>query len=195
MASNEKSTLSVKERIKGAQRQRRSTRINLRGDLVAEIERLDTELREVQDAERNAQASKRLGGHSEATVIADRIESLRAEMSEHWLELVLEAKPFNEWRAFKAANPAREDNDYDGLVGVNFDVLVFEFMPRCVIEPELDKEDWEGLFDKVAPADLRDVGAVAFSLHEQGLDVPKSLRASAIKRGSADDSEQPRLSE
>jgi hypothetical protein len=189
-----KPALSVKDRIKGAKRARRTHRINLRGDLVAEIERLNDELVDAQDRERS-DTSKRLAQQSPSLAIAKRIEKLRAEMADDWLELTLEAQTFADWQEFKNGHPAREDNDYDKIVGLDFDALANDFMPRCVVEPELDEEDWDGLWDKCAPADLRDMAAVAFSLHEQTLDVPKSRLASALTARNGEDSEPRRLGE
>lgn len=181
--------LSAKDRIKGARKQRRSTRINLRGDLVAQIEQLEAELRDAMDAEQ--QQSRRLSDTSASTGLAERIEQLRTQMAHEWLDLTLEQRGWADWRQFKAANPPREDDDYDKLVGCNFDVLVQDFMPTCVIDPVLDAEDWAGLFERCAPADLRDLGAAVYNMHEAGLVVPKSRLSSAVRARTVDDSEPP----
>lgn len=191
MSNTRKPAMSVKDRIKGAKPQRRSARINLRGDLVAEIEQLSTELRDVMDSERESTAPKRLASKSPTTVLADKIEAKRKEMADEWLDLELEQRPWSVWREFKNANPPREEPqyEYDQVVKVNFDALAGTFMPTCVVEPELDKDDWVGIFDKCAPADIRDLAALAFSLHEQGLQIPKSPLASAVRSRNAEDLE------
>ena len=190
------SPLSAKELIKGAQRQQRSTRINLRGDLRAQIEVLEMELEDERGKESEGPRSNaRLTDVSPTLAIANRIKALEEEMANNWLDLTLEAKSTKEWRAFKAANPPRENVDEDGIVSMNFDNLTFDFMPKCVVEPELDAEDWEGLFDKVAPADLRELGGMAYALHERVSDIPKSRLASVIRARSADDSEPQNDSE
>ncbi len=187
------SELSVKDRIKGAKRERRVYKINLRGDLVAEIERLEGDLDKQQDEDRRTGAT-RAGmlvpvkpDYTEAGVLARRILALREEMNDSWLELTLEHQGWDRWQEFRLTHPAREDAETDKVAGFNFDALVREFMPTCVVEPELDGEDWEQLFAVCAPGDLRDLGGVAFAMHERGLDVPLSRAAFAtIARINAD---------
>lgn len=188
MSNTRKPTMSVKDRIKGAKPQRRSARINLRGDLVAEIEQLVTELRDVMDNERETASTRRLASKSPTKALADKIDAKRKEMADEWLDLELEQRSWAVWREFKNANPPRDDNEYDQMVKVNFDALAGTFLPTCVVEPELDKEDWDGIFTKCAPADIRDLAALAFSLHEQGLQIPKSPLASAVRSRNAEDS-------
>jgi hypothetical protein len=183
-----KKVQSVKDRIKGAQRPRRSKSVNLRGDLVAEMESLERRLVELRDAERSMGPPQRLGQESEQLRVAKRVDAVRKEMASHWLELVLEALPWSEWSDFKASAPAREGHEYDGQVGVDFDRLVKEIVPRCVVEPELDEEDWAALFGGLAPGDLRDLGGIAYALHESGSSVPLLPTASAVLRRSAEPS-------
>jgi hypothetical protein len=188
--SNTVVPMSVKDRIKGARRQRRSFRINLRGDLVAEVERLEAELEDAVEADRAPNANRRLGQKKSPLVsLAEKIDAIRDAMGAEWLELELEARPWAEWRDFKNANPARDESHVlDQNAGLNFDALTEEFTPRCVVSPALDDEDWQGLFDKCAPGDLRNLAGVVFSLHEAGLDVPKSPTASAVRTRNAADS-------
>lgn len=182
-------TQNAKELIKAAQRRRKATRINLRGDLRAEVEALEIDLRDLQqEKEEGTRSNARLTDVSPALELANRIQGLREQMIDSWLDLVLETQPWADWRTFKTANPAREGDEYDQVVGVNFDVLVTEFMPKCVVEPPLDAEDWEGIFSKASPGDLRDLGGVVYDLHETGSQVPKSRLASAVTRASGDES-------
>lgn len=191
------SELSVKDRIKGAKRERRTYKINLRGDLVAEIEQREDRLEKLQEENRNkiASGSARLGGpaadDTEAGRLAQEILDLRNEMAGDWLELVLEHQGFDKWRDFKLNHPPREEVEEDKVTNLNYDALVRDFMPGCVVEPSLDDEDWEGLFRSCNPGDLRDLGGVAYGLHERTLDVPLSRLAYAtIARINADSGQQ-----
>ncbi len=188
---------SVKDRIKGAKRERRVHKINLRGDLVAEIERLEDELEQIQEQSRNriASGSARLhqapADETEAREKAQRILDLRQEMEGDWLELTLEHQGFDAWQQFKLTHPATEDSEQDKVTGLDFTALVREFMPKCVVEPVLDDEDWAGLFATCAPGDLRDLGGIAYGLHERSLDVPLSRLAFATIARTNVDSEPP----
>ena len=175
---------TAKALIKGAARQRRKVRINLAGHLMAELETLEEELAELQIAEDQrpdgAKSRGRLGAKSKLVEKAEQIKAKQDEMAEFWLDLVIEQKSFVEWRQFKADNPPRDNDPLDDSLGVNFDKLVTDFTPSCVVEPEMDQEDWEGLFDKAAPGDLRDMGAAVFRMHEARLDIPLSRSASRL---------------
>lgn len=176
----------VKARIRGARRARRVGRLNLRPDLVAEIEALELELADARAAKADSKAvTGRVGAKTPEAKTQERIEELRAEMASEWLDLTLEARPFAEWREFKSAHPPSDDDEYDRTVGVGFTSLVTEFLPRCVVDPSLDDEDWRGLLDLAAPADLRDLGGVVYNLHEAGSSVPLSRAASAATRRPA----------
>lgn len=182
---------TVKDLIKGASRQRRKTRINLAGNLMVELEQLEDELLQLEiaeDTKPDSAKTKRLTDKSPLLLKAQEIEAKRVEMADYWLDLVVEQKPFVEWRQWKATHPARDGEPFDDSLGVNFDILVTEFTPTCVVEPDLDADDWKGIFDKAAPGDLRDLGALVFRVHEARMDVPlvpTALRLIAMQDGKS----------
>lgn len=183
---------SAKELIKGASRQRRRVQLNLAGHLVEELDQLETELVELQnqeDSKPDTAKTQRLTDRSPSVEKAREIEAKQAEMSDYWLELVLEQQPFLTWRKFCEQYPPRkpdasgEGGDPLGLdvdLGFNFDRLITNFIPTCVVEPELDAEDWAGIFDKAAPGDLRDLGLAVARMHNGRLNVPLSRIASRV---------------
>lgn len=189
---------NVKDKLKKAKPQRRSFRMNLRGDVVVQIEELEAELSDIRDRERESSAQQRLGGPDtrDSTALARRIKDLEAEMDDGWLDLVLEARSWAEWRDFKLQNPAVEDDKQDENVDFHFSALVEgDLLKACVVEPELDAEDWDTIFRACSPADLSNLGLQVFVLHERVLNIPKSLRASALLALSDDGSKQPQGSE
>ena len=126
---------------------------------------------------------------------AQEIKAKQEEMADYWLDLTVEQKPFVEWRQWKTTHPARDGEPFDDSLGVNFDMLVTEFTPTCMVEPELDAEDWKGIFDKAAPGDLRDLGALVFRVHEARMDVPLVPTASRLIAMQNGKSKQPGASE
>jgi hypothetical protein len=160
---------------------------------MADLERLEDELADIQRQEAarpdDAKPRGRLGAKSPAVLKAQEIVAKQEEMADYWLNLVIEQKPFATWREFKTANPPRDGQEYDDSLTMNFDNLVTQFMPTCVVEPELDAEDWAGIFEKAAPGDLRDVGAAVFRLHEARLDIPLSRNASRVITTNGESSE------
>ena len=179
---------SAKDLIKNAKPQRRSARINLAGHLVTKFQALEAELAELQQQERGR--TQRLMDASPLVAKAEAIDAVRDEMAQHWLDLVLEQQEWSDWRRFKAEHPAREDVPEDQYLGVSIDALVTDFLPVCVVEPALDAEDWAGIHRKAAPGDLKDLAALAFRMHEQAFDVPKSQLASLVRQRTSESSEQ-----
>jgi hypothetical protein len=183
---------SAKELIKGAARQRRHVKLNLAGHLVEELDVLEAELFDLQvaeDTKPDTARTQRLNDKSPLVLKAQEIEAKQAEMADFWLELVLEQRPFIVWRKFCSDNPPREPDEngkggdplgLDADVGFNFDKMVTDFLPTCVVEPVLDAEDWTGIFDKAAPGDLRDLGLAVARLHNGRLNVPLSRMASQV---------------
>ena len=180
---------SAKELIKGASRQRRRVQLNLAGHLVEELDVLENELSELQieeDSKPDSAKHQRLTDTSPVVAKAREIAAKQAEMSDFWLDLVLEQQPFIAWRQWCEAHPPRKPDvngdggdplGLDADVGFNFDDLITDFLPVCVTEPTLDAEDWAGIFDKAAPGDLRDLGYAVARLHNGRLNIPLSRSA------------------
>lgn len=182
---------SAKELIKGASRQRRRVQLNLAGHLVEQVDTLEAELFDLQLEEDrrpdDAKRSQRLTDRSPLVEKAEQIKALQEQMAEFWIDLVLEQRPFIEWRQWVEAHPPRlpdaqgkGGDPTDEQLGFNFDQLITDFVPTCVVEPELDAEDWAGVFEKAAPGDLRDLGLRAVAMHTGRLNVPLSRIASDV---------------
>lgn len=183
---------SAKELIKGAARQRRRVQLNLAGHLVEELDKLETELVDLQaaeDAKPDTAKHQRLTDTSPVVEKAREIEAKQTEMADFWLELVLEQQSFITWRRFCELHPPRKPDmngdggdplGLDADVGFHFDKLITDFVPTCVVEPVLDAEDWVGIFDKAAPGDLRDLGLAVARMHNGRLNVPLSRTASRV---------------
>lgn len=195
--SNTRKSLSVKDKLKAAKRPRRGLRINVRGDLVAEYDLLDEEAGRLRESTRPG-AARLTDAGSRISAVLGRMDEITAEMEEYWLNISLEAQEPKLWRAWKAQNPPRDDNADDELVRQNYDALI-EFARTCIVELDgeagtFDDEDWDRLKEMAAPADLKELGGVAFILHQNSVEIPKSRNASALRATSGDDSMQaPRL--
>jgi hypothetical protein len=87
---------NFKAMLAGARLPEKTVPICLRGDLVAEFERLD---RQLQEARRKPADS--LAGTGEGEIL-DRMETVRQQMQDHSYDVVLRAKPKAEWRALCA---------------------------------------------------------------------------------------------
>lgn len=176
---------STKELLKSARLPERSVSICVRGDIVADIEELNRQLGE---AVSEGRANGRLSSKSPAKRVAEKIEALQDEMRDATITLRLRARKRHEWREWELANPPRDNVPEDEKVGFDFDAWVEHGIKWCAIDHDLDDEDWENLLENAAPQDLLNAALVAYSLHGQGVSVPKSQLASLIVQRKDDGS-------
>jgi hypothetical protein len=172
---------STKELLAAAKLPERSVTVCVRGDLVAEIEELERELKAAIEERKN---DPRLTSKSPAKDYADKIQAKRAEMDEHTITFRLRGMKAATWREFTSRHKGA-----DG--GLDILALMGEALPASVVSPELDAEDWERFNDNVAASEIGKLIDAVWELNMQGVAVPKSPLASAVTRTSGDDSKQP----
>jgi len=150
--------------------------ICLRGDLVAEFERLE---RELDQAERKASTS--LAGNG-ARAVAERMERLREQMAEGTVTFVLRAMPGEDWYALCAAHEPRRgeggDVDERDRLGVNVDTFWPDLLKRSVVDPVLDDDDWAALLGKLTAKQRKNLSTAAWNLNQEDVDIPFSFAAS-----------------
>jgi len=181
-----KRSQSVKDRLKAAKLPERSLQVCLRGDLQAEFDDLERQLREAREAP--AATGKRIGSKPDALAIVEQQAALREQMADEMLDLRIRALPRSEWVALVRGNPPRQGNEGDEAMGVNLEGLMPAAIPRCVVEPELDDEDWQNLNDHLSSGDYDRLMTTVWDVNRSGVDVPKSRLASLVMAESAADS-------
>ena len=177
---------SVKDRLKAAKLPERSLQVCLRGDLQAEFDDLERQLREARQTP--AAGSKRIGSRSDASTLAARQEAVREEMADAMLDIRVRALPRAEWVALVRDNPPRPGDEGDEAMGVNLEGLMPVALPRCVVEPELDEEDWENLNAHLSSADYDRLMTTVWDVNRSGVNVPFSRLASLVMAEQGDDS-------
>lgn len=171
---------NTKELLKAAKLPERSITLQLRGDLVAEIEEMERELAEIAQVE---VTTKRMVGNPRAKELAALIEAKREEMADALFPMRLRALTPNAWRDLLRKHPPKKGQDT--LV----DVLPFmgEALPLSVISPDdMDSEDWETLQTSIPTGEMTRLINTVWELNTQGADIPKSLLASVVNRPSDD---------
>ena len=177
---------SVKDRLKAAKLPERSLQVCLRGDLQAEFDDLERQLREARETP--ATTGKRLGSKPDAMAIVEKQAVLRDQMADEMLDLRVRALPRSEWVELVRANPPKPGDDGDEAMGVNLEGLMPVAIPRCVVEPELDDEDWKMLNDHLSSGDYDRLMTTVWDVNRSGVDIPKSRLASLVMAESAADS-------
>lgn len=174
----------VADLIRSARLPERTVPLCLRGDLAAEHEELCARLAEEQQKNLGS-----LAGNPGARALAEDITALEALMAEATIGFRLRALPRREWAELVAKHPPRRDDGGRVLdadrVGVNADDFMTAILHRCVVEPILTEEDWDALVNEgLTDAQYEQLTDAVWALNRRDVDVPFSLAASTILRGS-----------
>jgi hypothetical protein len=178
--------MDVTEIIKAARRPERTHPLCLRGDLVAEWEKLD---RQRVDAEKNAPADSLAG--SPALPIARQMEALQAQMAESTVTFRLRGLPRNAYRDLIEAHPPRRDDVGDVMMadrGWGFDTRAFfpALIRATVVEPALDDAVMTELLDETLTAhQFEELLNIALDVNAGKVDIPFSPAASKLIASSA----------
>lgn len=155
----------------------------LRGDLVAEFEKLDRQLEEAR-----RKPSDSLAGSGEGEII-DAMEALREQMREHTYDVVMRAKSKREWRALCSQHPPRKTDDgevdrRDVLLGVNAETFFDAIVRLCMVDPEMDDTTWQRFEAALTDKQFEELADAAWSVNRRDVDIPFSPAASRQSRVS-----------
>jgi hypothetical protein len=159
--------------------------ICLRGDLVAQFEKLERDLDKAQRKSANSLAG------AGTRQLAQEIEALREEMEASTVVFHMRGMPDKRWQALTAQHPPRrtEDGDVhdrDKLLGVNSETFFPALVKASTFEPELDAEDWAVLLGegeeegKLTHRQKDQLHTAAWRLNRRDVDIPFSYAASKI---------------
>ena len=190
--SNTRKPKNIKDRLASAKLAEKTVRVCLRGDLAAEHETLEEQIKAALESERNTEGTtRRVGQKPESVRLAERQEKVRAQMADEMLTLTVRALPRHRWQEIAANHPPREDHDGDRALGVNLQPFAAEVMPLCIVDPELDDEDWARLNDVLSSGDYDRIFDAVWTVNRSGVDLPKSLTGSRVMRAYSAASKSP----
>lgn len=177
---------SILDKLSAAKLPETTVPICLRGDLVAEIERLD---RELVTASGTASTGMEDGAHLRE--LAERIEALRAEMAGDDANhtFVLRALSGPAYRQMKAEHPARLDEQgqvvaEDRITGANVDTLAVPLLRACCVDPVLDDATWRAVEPVLTDGQFDDLVNAALLVNQGRVSVPFSRAASKVMRST-----------
>lgn len=171
--------------IRGAKLRRDEYRVCVDPDLVDEYEHLHAEQATARAAARDSLA----GG--DVLDLQVRLDTLRGEMEEATVTLVLQALPRREYRALVDKHPPRKDTDgkvlpQDERVGVDRDGFYNELARRSIVQPELDATTVDVLLDdKLSDGQWEELTTRCNLLNRSTVDVPFSPASSPTRRRSS----------
>jgi hypothetical protein len=174
---------STKDRIAAAKLPERTVDICLRGDLQAEWEDLERQLREAYARE---QQDKRLNSGGESRRLAQQIEALQEQMRADTVVFRMRALSRKAWSKLLKQHPPRKGDADDEQADFNTETFPVAAIRACTYEPnDLDDADWEHLLDDaITEWQYVQLQNAAFALNSRRVDVPNSFAASRILRPS-----------
>jgi hypothetical protein len=172
---------SIKEKLKQARRRETTEDVCLRGDLAGEYEQLEKQLAALPP-------NNKLGGDPQRVRIEAELERVRAEMQDGTVPFTLRALSDSKFQRLIDAHPVRRDgddvNERDAELGYDRSTFYPALIKASVVEPTLDAEDWELLFDEgLSRGQMSRLRDAALVVNGQSVDVPFSRAASSESQG------------
>lgn len=164
----------------------RSVDICLRGDLVAQHEQLEDDLRQ---AQRGPDADDGIEG-GPALRIAEKLRALEQEMREETYPFLVRALSKPKYRALKAQHPPRKGDDGDVVpedvaFDVNIETWQEPLLRACLVDPALSDDDWAQTVELLSDRQYEQLVSAAIRVNRGEVDVPFSLAASRLLRSTA----------
>lgn len=170
---------NIKEQLRNAKAPEKRVPICLRGDLARQYEALEQELEELA----SGPDTKKLGGDPERDHITAEMDALREQMADATETFLFRGLPSKRYQALKDEHPMRVDENgnvprLDAIYNFNT-VTMFEPLIRaCVVEPEMDSDDWLALFGTLTDGQFDRLGLAAVEVNRKVVDVPFSRSGS-----------------
>lgn len=163
----------------------------LRGDLLAEVKRLEGELEALQNDpprgavpgdERLSSGSSTLGRQRE---LAEQIEVARAEMQAASVPFRFRGLSKPQWDALLVKHQPRRDDAVDRQVGFDRSALFPELVRASLVDPEVGSDaEWQQLLDVLSAGQFETLVSAAYAASAEAVQVPFSVAASVTLQTS-----------
>lgn len=150
----------------------------LRGDLVAQVDDLERQLR---DLKTNTSTMANLGA---ARKLAERIEEHRAAMVAASVVFTVRGLTRDAWTRLVAACPPRDGDATDRSLGYNQETFWPALLRASVITPALTGEQWDKLTGALSAGQYDQLVNACLQVSRRKVDVPFSFAASATLQSS-----------
>lgn len=179
--------LDIDDIIASARLPEKTVALCLRGDLQAEWEELERELRAVQ----GMAEEESLAGDPKARELAERMEAIAQEMADHQVTFRFRAlgkKAYSDLMMEHRASEEKKDESVDGLDWSTFPTALIS---ACAIDPKMSVAKAGKLSETLTDRQWDDLFATAMACNRAEVSVPFSFSASAIRAATAPNSKQP----
>lgn len=164
--------------------------ICIKGSLVAEYERLDTELAAA------SLVATSLAGDSPGAHLADRMQQLREQMQSWQRTFTLRAvTPRRAWRNLVAKRPVKTSELDEEAYADLYHPWVCEIVAASAADPVMKPEQVERWADRLSDGDWQKLANAAWKVNDDSRGIPFSVAASVLSRSSGARSRQPEQSD
>ncbi|MGI5233839.1 hypothetical protein [Actinoallomurus sp. CA-142502] len=175
----------IEDILGSAELPQKTVELCLKGNLQADFEVLERQLREAEETDDDA-----LAGGVRARELAEQIEDVRRKMAEHVTMFRFTALGAKSYSDLLAKHPPTEEQKQAGA-GVNLDTWPAALVAACALDPKMTVEQAERLHDKITDGQWEELYDTALACNRKKVDVPFSFAASAIRASSAPRPSQP----
>lgn len=179
--------LNIDEVIASAKLPEKTIPMVLRGDLQAEWEDLERQLRAEEDSDDNVS----LAGNPKARELSERMEKLAETMREHEVVFRFRGLSSKAYSDLLTQHRAPEDKRDEAVDGMDWDTFPAALIAACAVDPAMTLQQAERLNEAVSHRQWDDLFATAMACNRAQVSVPFSLSASAIRAATAPSSKQP----
>jgi hypothetical protein len=157
------------------------TEVNLRPDLQAELEEIESELDEVGNKPAGPGRLGDGGVSDEAVALSERAQAIVDQMAESAVIFRFRALPRDEFRALCDNHPPRKDDLADLSVGYDRVAVGDALVEASLYEPVFDSEAWRSLLGVISIGEWNELRRRAEKVNGSVVtESPKSLLASTI---------------
>lgn len=125
-----------------------------------------------------------LAERSPASVIAEQIEALRAQMKGSETPFRVRALSPRRWQAFALREPARTKDESDDAYADRWQTYLCEMVAACAVEPTMTPDQAAVLADALPSSSWNLLAGTAMSLNMGSVSVPFSVAVSATTPAS-----------
>lgn len=159
----------------------RTVDLCLRGDLVAEFEAADRQLKQMLNTPGD---SKEGPGTGE---LVRRIEAVQVQMRESTYTFRIRALDNAAYRELRMAHPPRAEDEMDERVGFNRSTFFTALLRATTYDPVMTAEQWDDLLGKLTDRQYGELTDAAYFSNRDAVSVPFSQAASLARRNTGEE--------
>lgn len=131
-----------------------------------------------------------VNGDPAVPALAQKVADLESEMADSTVSFRFRALSRRDWADLVAKHPPQQDNPVDKMFGYAVEEALYQAAKLCLVDPELDEDDWRALDDNLSAGQWELVKNTVLAVNAGKVEVPFSRVASRLTADSGETSRQ-----